>query len=235
MQERFLTKWTLIIFVLMLTSFPFYAFSEVNECTMIAIFEEQINQAKEELDDLIDIKDIRSEAETLLSRLGDNRDSHEILLLAEALEEEAREYRSTAKLNATGAAPLGLGSVILAGYIVRKTAQNPTGLRLRTRLFQTAILPESGQRLRQYGFNATLVFSIAGTLFLTREHYKNTSQANYLARVIERLEQLNIRASDINRYKERIEQLEIRLRELIIDLEDQGKIEFNGNEIRCTQ
>ncbi len=236
MQRNTLSKWTLIMFAIIASSFPFYAArssSSINQCDLVTNFGNQIERDRESLYMMRRIQADYFEAKNLIQRVGDEDNIHEILLLAEALEEESNLHAESRSRNAYGVTGTSVGSVILATYIVRKVNADTRGLSLRQRVLRGTILPERGQRLRRYGFNSALVFNMISTFWLVKEYRKNNNQINYLAEVIDQLNRLKDLSEEINLLESQIQSKEIVFEERVMQLEDMGLAKITSDGLKC--
>lgn len=238
MRKHRASFWTIIVFALIMGAFPLYAnegstaASTLTKCRLVQHFKNQIDNEKESLRMLELLQAQKMEAKDLMSNVGDSDDVHEILILAEALEEEAGMRASSRSRHGVLATSAGVGSVILASYIVKRVNEDTRGLRLRQRV-RRGVLPQRGQRLRKYGFNSALVLSIASTYWLAKEAKRNQSEMNYLYQVIDKLDRLKDLTESILKLRSDIQDKELILSERIMELEDEGLAKMKAGELIC--
>lgn len=209
--------------------------SRLTKCRLVKHFQQQINEDRESLAMLERLQSEKMQAREIMTQVDDYDDVHEIRLLAEALEEEAGILQEDQSLNVTGAVGTSIGSVMLAAYIVKSVNADTRGLSLRQRIYQGAVMPQRGQRLRKYGFNSALIFGVASTFWLAREIRANQNERNFLYEIIERLNRLRDVSEEIVMLRSQIEDKELILSERIMELEDEGLAKVVGPEpeIEC--
>lgn len=218
-----------LIFSLLLSSTA-YA-QGLNKCAFMQSKQARIQEMREALEAMQDLQSERSKAQEIRDLLVDTQDSREIALLAEALEEEARALQSEGRFNRNIVIGSGLGSLILAGLIIKKMKKTAEGANLAARLI-TAIKSANKTAIGKI-LTGTFVVSIAASFWFGSRMSEISDQRAFLISLVTKLDALKDLSDQIIALQEELEQEEIAFALRVEELQAEEVLEIRNGVISC--
>ncbi len=203
----------------------------IDKCKIIKKSEERLKRDLESLAMLKRVHQDQIEAREIKERLLHGEDVREIGLLSEAIEEEVSGVESLGQKQAMGFA-ISTGSVIVAGYIIKRLNKDSAGLALKTKLFK-AVLPRGRNYLAKHAVNTTLLIGLASSFYLAYQWNENRQHKNFLKELVKKLNSIRDLSEQIITLKNKIENDTVAFQLKVEELEDEGLLEIKNGEINC--
>lgn len=203
----------------------------LDKCAFMKSKQTKIIEMKEALAAMKDLQAERSKAREIRDLLVDTADSREIALLAEALDDEARALEADGRLNRNVVIGSSLGSVILAGLMIKKMKSTLQGTTVLARLI-TAIKSANKTAVGKI-LTGTFVVSIAASFWFSKRMNEIDDKREFLISLVVKLDALKDLADQIIALEEEVEQEEISFGIRIEQLRSEGVLDYNGAELKC--
>ena len=203
----------------------------LDKCAFMKSKQAKIIEMKEALAAMKDLQAERSKAREIRDLLVDTADSREIALLAEALDDEARALEADGRFNRNVVIGSSLGSVILAGLMIKKMKSTAQGANVLARLI-TAIKSANKTAVGKI-LTGTFVVSIAASFWFSKRMNEIDDKREFLISLVVKLDALKDLADQIVSLEEELEQEEISFGIRIEQLRSEGVLGYNGAELQC--
>lgn len=220
----------LTLIISLLLSSTAYA-QGINKCAFMQSKYARIEEMREALNAMKELQAERSHAQEIRDLLVDTHDSREIALLAEALEEESQALQAEGSFNRNVVIGSGLGSLILAGLIIKKMRKSVEGANLAARLI--AAIKSANKTVVGKILTGTFVVSIAASIWFGSRLNEISDQRKFLVSLIAKLDALKDLSDQIVALTEELEQEEIAFSLRVEDLQAEGILEYRQGVINC--
>lgn len=228
MKESYMKSLIAIISLFFGIMNPVYA---LDKCKIIKKSEERLKKDLESLAMLQRVHQDQIEAREIKERLLHGEDVREIGLLSEAIEEEVQGVENVSQKQAMGFA-VSTGSVIVAGYIIKRLNKDSAGMALKTKLFR-AVIPRGRHVPAKHAVNTTLLVGLASSFYLAYQWNQNREHKNFLKELVVKLNSIRDLSEQIITLKNKIENDTVAFQLKVEELEDEGILEIKNGEINC--
>jgi len=203
----------------------------LDRCAFMKSKENKIAEMKQALAAMQDLQAERSKAREIRDLLVDTSDSREIALLSEALNDEARALQADGQGNRNIVIGTGLGSLILAGLMIRKMKSSTEGLSVMARLMNA--LKAGNKTAVGRILTGSFVFALATSFWLGSRVSEINDSREFLVSLVAKLDTLKDLADQIIGLEEELEQEEISFAIRVEDLRADGVLEYTNGQLKC--
>lgn len=219
-----------LLSMLMFASTTAYA-QGFNKCAFMLTKQERVEEMRQALHAMKELQAERTHARDIRDLLVDTADSREIALLAESLDNESKALQDEGALNRNVTIGSGLGSIILAGLLIKRMKSSAQGATVMAKL-STALKGANKAAIGKILTSAFIV-SIAATFWFSNRMNEISDQRELLVSLIAKLDSLRDLADTITALEEELEQEQIAFGLKIDELRAEGLIEYNNGELKC--
>lgn len=198
---------SILVLVFSVFSSSFLYAQGIDKCAFMRTKQARIQEMRNALVAMQELQAERAKAREIRDLIVDTEDARAISLLAEALDDEASALQSDQTLNRNIAIGSGLGSVILAGLLVKRMKSSFQGASLLQRLI-SALKAGNKQAVGKI-LTGGFVISLASTFWFASRSGEISDKREFLGELIGKLNQLKDLAQQILTLSEELEQEEI--------------------------
>ncbi len=207
-----------IIFSLFLNTMAFA--QGIDRCAFMRVKQTRVEELRNALAAMQELHAERARAREIRDMLVDTADAREVALLAQALEDEASALRADQNLNRNIAIGSGLGSIILAGLLIKRMKATSAGLSTWQNLL--AALKNGNKRTIGRILSGTFVVSVAAAFWFNRQRADIADKREFMAQLVEKLDTLKDLSEQIQSISEDLEEEEIAFALRIEQLQSEG-------------
>ncbi len=203
----------------------------MNKCAFMLTKQERIKEMKAALASMQELQIERTKAREIRDMLVDTSDSREIALLAESLDEEAAALQAEGRFNRNMAIGGGVGSVILAGLLIKRMKASAEGATVMAKLMSA--IKNSNKAAIGKILSSAFIVAITSTFWFGSRMSEISDQREFLISLVIKLNALKDLADTIVGLEEEIEQEEISFAMRLEELRSEGLVDYNQGEIVC--
>jgi hypothetical protein len=236
-------KFTLFLVIagLLVNGQSFAQSSSTMECEVLQFLNEELKNDQLNLERLWSLHQEQLQVKELRERLIRGEDTREILMLAEALDQEA-EILDSQKIPLATGIMVSSGALILSSLVIKRINKDVAGQGFKALLssqFSLKLPPDAKPtffdktRWMKHGINAGITLSVVATVAMSYKLVQTFNHASELRELLERLSKLRDLSSQIITVREKIESDQIEIASKADQLVANGQLKIKNGEFIC--